>query len=299
MKPIIRVIINSDARTMKNEKDRNSFTKLLADMLPDASVLFTDEHTKVVALVQQAIADKPSLLIAGGGDGTINAVASATIGTDILLGILPLGTLNHFAKDLGIPEDVTEAVTLLRDGHATAVDVGEVNDRIFLNNAGLGLYPDIVHQREARQRLGARKWPAAVLATLRALARYRLLGIRIKADGNTMLRRTPAVLVGNNEYTTEHSLEPKRVSLTAGTLSLYIPRPRGRAKLLWFSLCALIGSVRESDGFEVMLAEQFTIESNHRHLRVSIDGEVTNLETPLHFAIRARALRVIAPPAIA
>lgn len=299
MKPIIRVIINSDARTMKNETDRNSFTKLLADMLPDASVLFTDEHTKVDALVQQAIADKPALLIAGGGDGTINAVASATIGTDIVLGILPLGTLNHFAKDLGIPEDFTEAVTLLRDGHATAVDVGEVNDRIFLNNAGLGLYPDIVHQREARQRLGERKWPAAVLATVRALARYRLLGIRITADGNTMLRRTPAVLVGNNEYTTEHSLEPKRVSLTAGMLSLYIPRPRGRMKLLWFSLCALIGSVRDSDGFEVMLAEQFTIESKHRHLRVSIDGEVTNLETPLHFATRARALRVIAPPAIA
>jgi diacylglycerol kinase family enzyme len=263
--------------------------------VPGAQVWFTDEQTGVDDLVQRALHEGATILVGGGGDGTINAVAGAVVGTDRVLGVLPLGTLNHFAKDLALPADVDAAVSLLRDGVVCTVDVGEVNGRIFLNNSGLGLYPDIVHQRELRQLHGASKWPAAFAAALRALLRYRVLGIRIKVNGTSVLRRTPAVLVGNNEYTTEGTLEPRRLSLDDGKLSLYLPRRGGRLKLIWFSLRALIGNSRHVSTFEVLLSDEFTIESRHAGLRVSLDGEVMVMRTPLQYRCRAKALRVLVP----
>src|SRR5205823_8463154 len=117
-------------------------------------------------------------------------------------GVLPLGTLNHFAKDLGIPLELPDAVRNLVSGQPMAVDVGEVNGRIFLNNSGLGLYPDIVHDREKQQRrLGRGKWPAAVWAALAALRRFPFLSMRVTADGQRLARRTPFVFIGNNAYT--------------------------------------------------------------------------------------------------
>ena len=292
---MIRVIVNCNARAMQDEAARTTLTESVQRAVPDAQVWFTDDSTTVDDLVKRALADGATTLVGGGGDGTINAVASAVVGTDLVLGVLPLGTLNHFAKDLTVPADIDNAVLLLRDGVVSEVDVGEVNGRIFLNNSGLGLYPDIVHQREIRQKHGASKWPAAFASALRALTRYRVLGIRLTVDGKTMLRRTPAVLVGNNEYTTEGGLAAKRLALDEGMLSLYLPRRGGRVKLIWFSLRALIGNSRRVNTFEVLLSDAFTIESRHAGLRVSLDGEVTLLSTPLEYRCRAKALRVLVP----
>jgi diacylglycerol kinase family enzyme len=294
----IRVIVNRNAKGVGDEKACDALRQSIANVLPDAVVWFTDETTKVDDLIKRAIRDGATMLVGGGGDGTINAVASAVVGTDRVLGVLPLGTLNHFAKDLAIPADIEAAVLLLRDGMVSPVDVGEVNDRVFLNNSGLGLYPDIVHLREIRQRHGAAKWPAMFIAAIHALRKYRMLGIRITVDDQPLLRRTPAVLVGNNEYTTQHTLEPKRVALDAGKLSLYIPRKTGRWKLLWFSLRALLTNAGHDDAFETLLTDSFTIESRHKGLRVSLDGEVTVMSTPLHYRTRARELRVIVPTVI-
>lgn len=291
----MRVIVNGNARAMKEESARTKLMESVTRAVPNSQVWFTDEEHKVDDLVQRAIKEGATILVGGGGDGTINAVAGAVVGTDRVLGVLPLGTLNHFAKDLALPGDLDAAVSLLRDGVVCSVDVGEVNGQIFLNNSGLGLYPDIVHQREIRQKHGASKWPAAFSAALRALLRYRVLGIRVQVNGETVLRRTPAVLVGNNEYTTEGTLEPKRVSLDDGKLSLYLPHRGGRLKLIWFSLRALIGNSRRVSSFEVLLSEQFTIESRHKGLRVSIDGEVMVMRTPLQYRCRAKALRVLVP----
>jgi diacylglycerol kinase family enzyme len=209
--------------------------------------------------------------------------------------VLPLGTLNHFARDLAIPVDLSESVRVLRDGCPRAVDVGSVNDRIFLNNSGLGLYPEIVRQRERRQRAGAAKWPAAVVAAARVLQRYRLLTLRLSIAEKVVQRRVPAILIGNNEYSTEGALGPYRTALDAGTLSIYLPRSRGRARLLWNSLRALIGSVTDGDWFEVILTDRMSVASHHPALHVSLDGEVAVLATPLEYAVRPRALMVMAP----
>lgn len=297
MKATTIVLINSGAGSVKDERDRTKLLELLATTVPDALVRCTDAHVTMDALIRQAMQQAPTVLVAGGGDGTINAVASAVIGTSVILGVLPLGTLNHFAADLGIPTTMAEAVELLRDGVVRDVDVGGVNDRIFLNNTGLGLYPEIVERRERKQRAGIGKWPAAMVATIQALVRYRQFGVRLRADDTVILRRTAAMMVGNNQYTNPDSLEPHRPSLTSGMLAVYIPRARGRWRLIRDAIAALIGNVDRSAGFELIVSAEFTVESRSPRLRVSLDGELVRLASPLLFRSRAGALRVLAPHA--
>ncbi|HYW30073.1 MAG TPA: diacylglycerol kinase family protein [Gemmatimonas sp.] len=291
----VRILVNCNAKAMQDPAGRDALVEQVRGVMPDAQVWFTADDVSIDDLIARATRDGATMLVAGGGDGTVNAVASAVIGTQRTLGVLPLGTLNHFAKDLAIPFDIEAAVLLLRDGMVCDVDVGEVNDRVFINNSGLGLYPDIVRQRERRQEAGSSKWPAAFVSALHALRRYRTLGIRVMVGGKALYRRTPAVFIGNNEYTTDSGLEPKRPSLSDGCLSLYMPHPHGRARLLWFSLRALLGNSGRLEGFDVVLTDSLSIESRHRRLHVALDGEVAVMETPLNYRTRARALRVLVP----
>src|SRR5262249_39207144 len=127
------------------------------------------EGARLVETAKAAVRARAPAIVAGGGDGTINTVASIVVGTGIPLGLLPLGTLNHFAKDLGIPLTIDEAVGVVLGGRTIEVDVGEVNGKIFLNNSSLGLYPRIVRLRERSEARGIWKWPVAAWATLRVL----------------------------------------------------------------------------------------------------------------------------------
>lgn len=297
MEAEVEVIVNANAGSVQGEGARDELVRLLSEALPSVRCRFTDDQHDIDALLRDALANRPRMIVAGGGDGTINTIASALVGTNIVLGVLPLGTLNHFSRDLGISARLEESVATLRDGCVRRVDVGAVNGRIFLNNSGLGLYPEIVRQRERRQRAGASKWSAAFAATARVLQRYRLLTLRLEVDGQVVRRRVPAILIGNNEYSTRGSLEPYRASLVGGQLALYVPRARGRATLLWNSLRALIGSVQDGDWFEVLLTDRITVSSHHPALHVSLDGEVVVVETPLEYVSRPRALLVMAPPA--
>jgi diacylglycerol kinase family enzyme len=138
-------------------------------------------------------------IVAGGGDGTVNAVAGSLAGTDGVLGVLPMGTLNHFAKDAGIPLDLEAAVRNLFTGQVTKVDVGEVNGRVFVNNSGVGFYPHFVRQREEQERRGHVKRVAFVLALRALLRRYLRLRMRVHLGREEALEQvTPFLFVGNN-----------------------------------------------------------------------------------------------------
>jgi diacylglycerol kinase family enzyme len=288
-------IINGRAGGLGEGQARDELRSLLEGALPSVDVVFTDESTDVAGLARAAVARGATLIIAGGGDGTINAVASAVAGTATVLGLMPLGTLNHFAKDLGIPASPADAARVLADGRTQRVDVGEVNGRIFVNNSGLGLYPATVRLREQRQRHGASKWPAFAWAAAKALARYRRLRIRLTIDGQALVRRTPIVFVGNNRYEMEGLRAGTRAAVDGGELCLYIPQPRGRWHLVWFSILALLGRAYDREDFDAFYSDAFTIESGHAHELVSIDGEVTRLTTPLTYRIRKGALHVMVP----
>jgi diacylglycerol kinase family enzyme len=251
---------------------------------------------EIAAAVQRARDTGCIAIAAGGGDGTLNAVASHLVGTGMPLGILPLGTLNHFAKDLGIPLALDEAVRNLATGRPRLVDVGEVNDRIFLNNSSLGLYPDIVHDREKQQRrLGRGKWPAAIWATLAALRRYPILSVTLRVHGERLWRRTPFVFIGNNEYRMDGLSIGERACLDCGTLSLYVAQHPGRLGLLRFAFRALCGRLAQERDFDILLAPEMEIATHHRHLRVATDGEVNVMKTPLRYRVRPGALTVLVP----
>jgi YegS/Rv2252/BmrU family lipid kinase len=291
----VNIVANGHAKGMVEPEERDAFRAEVAQRLPGANILFTDASTDVTETARQAVRDGARVVVAGGGDGTCNAVANALLGTEATLGVIPLGTLNHFAQDLGIPVTIPEALDCLAAGHTRTIDVGKVNERAFVNNSGLGLYPDIVFNREERQRKGASKWPAAFSEGLRAFLRYKLLTLRVDVDGRKLIRRTPAVFVGNNEYIMEGVIAAKRTTLSGGVLSLYIPHPSARLGLLWFSIRALFGSPKNDADFDKVIACDFTIETKMSRLRVSIDGEVTTMQTPLKYQSLPGALRVIAP----
>ena len=262
-----------------------------------ADITLAQSGAEMIARAERAVAEGAATVVAGGGDGTINAVASVLAGTPVRLGVLPLGTLNHFAKDLKIPLDLEEAVANALHGVVAKVDVGEVNGRIFLNNSSLGIYPDIVRDREQQQRhLGRGKWPAFGWALLTALRRFPFLSVRLKINGEEHLRRTPFVFIGNNEYLQGLTLGA-RERLDTGKLCLYVAQKPTRLGLLRYAVHALFGRLQEARDFDVLSAPSLDIETRHQRLRVATDGEVTLMSPPLCYRSRAAALNVIVPPA--
>jgi diacylglycerol kinase family enzyme len=213
-----------------------------------------------------------------------------------MLGVLPFGTLNHFAKDLRIPLELEAAVANIIAGNAIAVDVGEVNGRVFINNSSLGLYPDIVRDRERQQsRLGRGKWRSLVWASLAAFRRFPFLRVRIEVEGTKRVYATPLVFVGNNEYKMEGFDIGERNRIDQGRLSVYIVKREGRAALVRLALQALAGRLRQARDFEALTTAEFVIDTRHARILVATDGEVQPMETPLHYRTRPRSLRVIVP----
>ena len=197
----VSVIVNAGSGLGNDDALLERLRALFDAAGADADVRLARGGAEISAAVETALARQPDVIVAGGGDGTVSSVASALADKPVALGVLALGTLNHFARDAGVPADLEEAVRTIVDGHRVQVDIAEVNGRTFINNSGLGLYPDIVRNRERQQkRLGRGKWPAFVWATLAVLRRYPFMRVRLVVDGSERSRRTPFVFIGNNEY---------------------------------------------------------------------------------------------------
>ncbi len=291
----IDVIINAASGTSDKENERQILADIFSANDFEARIELAKSGAEIVEMAKRAAKSGSQTIVAGGGDGTISAVAAELVGTEKILGVLPLGTLNHFAKDLNIPLDLKEAARAIIAGRVAKVDVGEVNGQIFINNSSLGLYPDVVRRREQRQRLGFGKWNSLLRAAFVVLRRYPFLDIRLNADGKEIATRTPFVFVGNNSYEMESFSIGGRTCLDAGHLSLYMtPRTR-RFGLLQMALRALFGNLRQAKDFVSLCTEEIWIETRHKQLRVAMDGEVLMLETPLHYRVRPAALRVIVP----
>src|SRR3954468_24894388 len=242
---------------------------------------------------KQALSENPDAIIAGGGDGTISGVAGILAHSNLPLGVLPLGTLNHFAKDLGIPMSIEGAVKVIAAGHIATIDLASVNDRIFINNSSIGLYPQVVRNRdEQRLRLGRGKLLATLIATLSAMRRFPVLHVRIGIGDKSVLRRTPFVFVGNNRYEMSLMSVRGRHRLDEGLLSLYVTNRTGRFGMLRLALRALFGRLEQAKDFESIYLPELWIETGKRRLHVALDGEVENMSPPLHYQSMPGALRI-------
>jgi diacylglycerol kinase family enzyme len=291
----IAVILNPASGSGGAESAVQKITELFTARGAEATVTLARGGKALRQAAEAAVQAGCRTLVAGGGDGTVNAVAGTVVGRDVRVGVLPLGTLNHFAKDLGIPLDLTAAVGVVLDGRVESVDVGEVNGRIFLNNSSIGVYPRIVELRNRYGGSGRAKWVAALWATLTVLRRLPFLGVRIETPGQAVVRRTPFVLVGNNEYRMAGLRAGSRESLTGGRLAVYVMNASGRTGLLrlaWQLFWRGAERVRELD---LLLVQEAAVETRRRRLQVAIDGEVIVLASPLRYRSLPGAVRVTVP----
>lgn len=250
---------------------------------------------KQVSSIAQAMRDEHfDLIVAAGGDGTVNAVASQIVASDTALGVLPLGTLNHFARDLGIPIALEEAVAVVCCGEETAIDVASVNEKFFINNSSLGLYADQARLRQVwRKRVG--RLLALIIASIVILTRFRFSRVTVKLNGKIISRRCPLVLVSNNEYKLEPGNLTERKRMDGALLGIYMLRDNGRAGLFRIALHSLVSRLEEAQSFENDTAAEVVIATKQKRIRVALDGEAFKLDSPLRYRSRPRSLRVVIP----
>jgi diacylglycerol kinase family enzyme len=237
-------------------------------------------------------------IIVAGGDGSVRAVASVLAGTDVPLGIVPLGTRNHFARDLRLPLEVEDAAVTIAAGQTRLVDLGEVNGETFINNSSIGIYPYLVIERERRRaRHGVAKWLAMAPAFVRMLRNFPRRRLRISAKDFARPYRTPCLLVGNKEYGMELFTFRRRHRLDDGRLWFYVVKPRTPLEFFWMVCRLCFGRIDQARDLDRFALTEAVVDAKASRLPVALDGEIAIMRTPLHYRSRPHALRVIVPAA--
>lgn len=295
----IKVLVNTGSGS---QQDKAALSKSIISAFATHGIAaepeFIDGGSLREKLKSSIGADELDAVIVGGGDGTLKTAASVLAGGNVPLGILPLGTLNHFAKDLEIPLELDEAVAVIASGHVEQVDIGDVNGATFINNSSIGIYPYIVLNRERRRREGKlSKWPAMIMATVKVFRNLPLRRLRIQRQGATEIFRSPCVFIGNNNYHSSDASAGSRASLREGKLYLYVAKRQSRLALFILGLRVITGRLNQSRDMRIMPVSEVVIKSGRRRLLIACDGEVEILATPLEYKIRPLALKVLTPPA--
>ena len=230
------------------EEARAQIVRIAREYGADAEVIVTKRGDDIAALAVRAVGARRQPVVAGGGDGTVNAVAGVLAGTATALGVIPMGTLNHFAKDVGLPLNIEAAVRNLFTGRVVHVDVGEVNGHVFVNNSGVGFYPHFVRQREEQERRGYAKRIAAMLAVRSIVRRYFRLRIKLRMDQSDALEHvTPFLFVGNNRYHTSGPKIGTRSTLDSGRLWVCTAPRHGRKNIAGVALRTLISGAANQE----------------------------------------------------
>jgi diacylglycerol kinase family enzyme len=258
------------------------------------------EPGQLEAKLKQAVRGDAEAIIAGGGDGTVRTAASLLLNSDKVLGIVPVGTLNRLARDLGIPLSPQEAALALAKAKVKAIDVAMVKDRVFLCNSMIGLTQQLSQQRQGlrRRSLGERLAGYANMLSRIWRSRNRLA---VTVDDATEKRcvRVLSLVVSNNCYAEQPGFMLHRPQLDQGRLGLYISKHRSGAALAGALIKAALGRWSGDPNIEHLRARRIVIDSSLPRITVSNDGEVETLEFPLTYAIRPLALKVLVLPASA
>ncbi|WP_354001990.1 diacylglycerol/lipid kinase family protein [Stagnihabitans tardus] len=250
-------------------------------------------------VAEQAIRDGFPIIVAAGGDGTVAGVAHALAGTPAVMGVLPMGTFNYFARGLHTPADATEAANAILEGEPHDIAVGSVNGKVFLNNVALGLYPEILDEREAAYKRWGRSRILAHWSTLRTLLRLRRpMRLRIVADGEAQMRRTPMIFIARSAYQLDQFGVVGAQAISDDRFAVYIARQTtrmGLLKLAWRLMRP--GKVDLTDCLELLTPERLVIDQPKRkRIRIAYDGEREKMILPLTFRIDHHVLSVILPP---
>jgi diacylglycerol kinase family enzyme len=288
------VVLNSTAGA---DVGRDASVETILDLLRKAGidpVLAGDPEAELPDRIAAAVASRPDVVIIGGGDGSISCAAQRMMDEDIPLGILPLGTMNILARDLELPLELEAAVQVIAEGNCREIDVGTLNEHVFLCKSVIGLPAKIAQMREhGRGKMTVRTWLRLAGAFAAGLSRYPLLSMGLRIEGLTRRIRARALAVSCNAYDEGAGL--KRSSLEGGELVLYIPHGLNLWKILRLAGGLATGGWQHQEGLESVHLAEFTVMSPRPLLRVMLDGEVRLVKPPLNYKIRPRSLRVMAP----
>jgi len=259
----------------------------------------TQLHDTARQTVDEARA-RGGVVVAAGGDGTINAMAQATLGSGCSFGVLPLGTFNYFSRTHGIPADTADATRLLLTARAHPVQVGLVNDRVFLINASLGMYPELLEDREAfKKKFGRTRLVAVGAGVVTVLHHHRQLRLFIEQGGSTRQMRTPTLFVGNNLLQLEQAGIPEAPLLEQGQLAAVTLRPMGTLTMLWLAVRGAFGQLGEAESVTSFAFRRIVVRPampyGTRRLKVATDGEIVWLRAPIEFRVAPEALHLLKP----
>ncbi|MGH6611411.1 MAG: diacylglycerol/lipid kinase family protein [Burkholderiaceae bacterium] len=286
--------------------DTDTTCREIADVLNEAGrtheILRVEDPERLDEIAKQAVAkaqQSSGIVIAAGGDGTLNAVAQATLGSGCQFGVIPQGTFNYFGRTHGISAETTESTRALLSARMQPVQVGLVNDRVFLVNASMGLYPQLFKDREEqKQKHGRSRLIAAWAALLTLMRGYRPMSITLEAEGRQQTVRTLTLFVGNNRLQLEQLGLQEADAVEDGKLVAIWLRPVSTLQLLWLALKGAMHNLSEAQGVERFLLTHLTVTPSSRRaqrMRVALDGELDWLQTPIEFRVAPEPLLLLTP----
>lgn len=274
-----------------------------ADAGRELHLSVVDDPKRITEIADDAVArarQADGIVVAAGGDGTINAVAQATLGSGCAFGVVPQGTFNYFSRTHAIPADPQDAMRVVLNGQAQSVQVGLVNDRVFLVNASLGLYPKLLEDREAwKARFGRSRLVAFAAGLTTLLSGQRSLRLRFESQGQARDVRTPTLFVGNNALQLEQLGLPEARVIEAGELAAVALMPVGRLSMLWLLLRGAFGQLGDADKVVNFSFRHLTVNQaktgRARRIKVATDGEIAWLPLPLEFRVSPEPLLLMRP----
>ena len=301
------ILLNAGSGHEATELQKSTIEEVLSAAARTFTLTVVEDPARLDEQAERAAAQALAaggILVAAGGDGTINTVAGKAVAAGCTFGVLPQGTFNYFGRTHGIPEDLGDAVRALLSATVQPVQVGMVNDRIFLVNASIGLYPQILEEREADKKQFGRSRLVALLSMIKtALGAPQYLRIEMERDGKLQKMRTPMLFVGNNQLQIEQlGIAPLTSALDDGKLVAIAPRSVGRIGMIGLMLRGALGRLGDARnlvafGFRSLAVKQVTLYGRRRRIKVATDGEVTLIDTPLTFRVLEGQLLLLKPNA--
>lgn len=294
------IILNAASGHREAGDTRAIISRVMRDAGREHHLMLVENPADLADTARAAVAKANQVggaVVVAGGDGTINTVANAVLASACPLGVLPSGTFNYFGRTHGIPEETEDAVRMLLAASPQPVQVGLVNDRLFLVNASLGLYPKLLEDREAWKQQYGRSRLVALWAGLVSVVRARRqLRLQLAKDGQVAHWRTPTLFVGNNKLQLQQIGMAEADALDAGFLAAISPHPIGSIALLWLALRGALGTLgdaRHVRSFALRELEVTRSARRSRTIKVAVDGEVLQLQEPLRFRVSTQPLYLL------
>jgi len=296
----VTVIMNAASGHDDKQVSRDAIERVLAASGRNFRILTPERPDQLEKLAKDAVEEarrNTGIIVAAGGDGTINTVAGAVAGTNLPFAVVPMGTFNFFARNLGIPLDADAATQALLDGIPRPMHVARVNGRIFLINSSVGLYRRLQEEREQlKQRFGRNKLVAVIAGLMTLLHHHRTYEVQMDLDGKPTTVRTPMLFFGMNTLQLEKLEVPVASCTERGLLAVLVLRPMSRLKLLGFAMSGVLQGLSEAENMHTYCASKVTVHYRRaRTIKVAIDGESMRCPLPLRYEVMRDALNVIVP----